>query len=130
MLNEFTVSTGNHNEMIDITHEIQNIVQKSGIMDGICTVHVPHTTAGVTVNENADPDVRRDIIHALNQIVPANMGFHHGEGNSDAHVKTSLMGMTRPLIIQKGQLVLGTWQSVFFCEFDGPRRRKVYVHVQ
>ena len=113
--------------MVDITGNIASIVGEEGIRSGICHVFVPHTTAGVTINENADPDVPRDILTTLSRLVPANGSYRHAEGNSDAHVKASLMGSSVTVIVENGELVLGMWQSIFFCEFDGPRTRKVYV---
>ncbi len=114
-------------QMIDITDSIQSLVREQGVRQGICIVFVPHTTAAVTINENADPDVVRDITAAMERTVPADGHYRHREGNSDAHIKTSLFGASETVIIEGGQLVLGTWQSVFFCEFDGPRTRKVFV---
>lgn len=121
------VKTNKQTELIDITSEINKIIINKNISDGICVVYVPHTTAAVTINENADPDVMRDILYELNKVIPYNDGYHHGEGNSAAHIKTSLTGSSEMIIIENGSLVLGTWQSVFFAEFDGPRTRKVYV---
>lgn len=115
--------------MVDITSLVQKEVSKSGIAEGICTLYVPHTTAGVTVNEGADPAVCEDIIGKLNDLVPPHAGYRHMEGNADSHVKASLMGSSVSVIIEDGRLVLGTWQKIFFCEFDGPRSRKVYVKV-
>jgi len=126
MINEISLHTHERCEMIDITHEVAPLV--SGIKEGVVTVYVKHTTAGITINENADPDVRRDILWKLEKLVP-NHGFHHSEGNSDSHIKTSLMGSSVQVIVRDGQLQLGTWQSIFFCEFDGPRRRKVVVQI-
>ncbi len=114
-------------QMIDITASLQSLVREQGIREGICTVFVPHTTAAVTINENADPDVVRDITAAMERIVPAAGPYRHREGNSDAHIKVSLFGASETVIIEGGRLVLGTWQSVFFCEFDGPRTRQVLV---
>jgi len=115
--------------MIDITRDINAIVSDSGIQQGLCTVFIPHTTAGVTVNENADPDVPRDMLMEINKIVPLQDGYAHMEGNSAAHIKSSLFGCSSNVIISEGSLCLGTWQSVFFCEFDGPRERTVWVQV-
>lgn len=115
--------------MIDITSIVENIVRESGIKDGVCHVFVPHTTAAVTINENADADVVRDILSTLSKLIPYKDDYKHMEGNSDAHVKASLMGNTSTVIIDEGRLVLGTWQSLFFCEFDGPRKRKVMIKV-
>lgn len=115
--------------MIDITAEVQSVVSESGISDGVCHVFVPHTTAGITINENADPDVPRDILSTLNKLVPQSAGYQHTEGNADSHVKASLMGSSVTVFIDKGRLALGTWQGIFFCEFDGPRHRRVMVQI-
>ncbi len=113
--------------MIDISDDVRRIVARDNIVNGICLIYVPHTTAGVTINENADPDVPRDILAALERAVPTQAAYRHAEGNSAAHVKASLMGASATVIIAEGQLVLGTWQSVFFCEFDGPRTRQCVI---
>ena len=126
---DFKVVSKNKNEMIDITEEIKDIVVKSGITDGFAVVYVPHTTAGVTINEGADPSVKRDIIHLLAKIIPENGNYHHLEGNSDAHIKASLIGSSINILIDDKKLVLGPWQHVFFYEGDGPRNRHVYVDV-
>ncbi|MGB9678788.1 MAG: secondary thiamine-phosphate synthase enzyme YjbQ [Thermoanaerobacteraceae bacterium] len=122
------LNTMKKQEMINITDVIEKFILESKIEEGICTVFVPHTTAGVTINENADPTVVEDILNALDRIVP-DIRFKHLEGNSDAHIKASLMGSSVNLIIEKRNLVLGTWQGVYFCEFDGPRKRKLYVRL-
>ncbi len=122
-----SVKTNAHNEMIDITASVENAISATGITDGFCMVYVPHTTAGVTINENADPSVRRDILSALKHIVPDNLNYTHMEGNSTGHIKASLMGSSVTIGITDGKLVLGTWQGIFFCEFDGPRQRKAVV---
>jgi secondary thiamine-phosphate synthase enzyme len=116
-------------EIVDLTSAVQGVVASSGAKDGLCVVFVPHTTAGVTINENADPDVRADILTALRRAVPDNIPFAHSEGNSPAHIKASLIGSSVTVIIADGKLRLGTWQGVQFCEFDGPRSRKLYVQV-
>ena len=116
--------------MIDISNEINNLVKKSGIREGFCRVFVPHTTAGITINENADPAVKEDIIKYLRKIIPKNYEFSHLEGNSDAHIKTSLIGNALDVLIHEGELVLGTWQGIMFAEFDGPRNRKIYDQIQ
>ncbi|MGN0708724.1 MAG: secondary thiamine-phosphate synthase enzyme YjbQ [Anaerovoracaceae bacterium] len=123
------VRTTEHTQLIDITDEVRSAVRKSGVMDGLCTVFVPHTTAAVTINENADPDVVRDCIMEINKIVPWEDGYRHFEGNSAAHLKSSLTGCSEQIIIEDGRLVLGTWQGIYFCEYDGPRERKVIVKV-
>ena len=123
------VKTTKHTQMLDITHLIQKAVTESGIRDGLCIVFVPHTTAAVTINENADPDVVRDLTTEINKIVPWEDGYHHMEGNSAAHLKSSMIGFSEQIIVEEGRLLLGTWQGIYFCEYDGPRNRKVYVKV-
>jgi len=117
-------------QLIDITGEVQAAVTALGVKEGVCTVFAPHTTAGVTINENADPSVRRDILHEIDKIVPFEDGYTHGEGNSAAHIKASLVGSSVQVLLEDGRLALGTWQGIFFAEFDGPRHRKVYVTAQ
>jgi len=128
-LSGFNVRSSRQTEWIDITAGVQQAVADSGIAEGICVVFVPHTTAAVTVNENADPDVPRDVDYALNMISPDRVEFRHGEGNSAAHAKTSLVGPSITLIVTGGRLLLGTWQGIWFNEYDGPRTRKVHVRV-
>ena len=128
-MNEFSVETKRRIEMIDVTDRVAAIVRESGVQSGISVVFTPHTTAAVTINENADPAVPHDIIEKLSELIPQRGGYRHGEGNSDAHIKSSLVGASETVIIEGGRLVLGTWQSLFFCEFDGPRKRRVYVTV-
>ena len=123
------VRTGTRTVLVDITSDVQKEVTKAGIDSGICVVYVPHTTAGVTINEGADPAVCHDILNKLNQLVPEGAGYRHLEGNSDSHIKASLMGNSATILVEGGRLVLGTWQKVFFCEFDGPRNRKIYVKI-
>jgi secondary thiamine-phosphate synthase enzyme len=128
---ELRVSTRVRTEMIDITGQVEAVVRQSGIANGSVIVYCPHTTAAITINENADPDVVHDILLALDEAVPRpNSGFRHSEGNSDAHCKSSLVGCNEQVLIQDGRLTLGTWQAIYFCEFDGPRSRRVIVHVQ
>lgn len=127
-MNTISVNTKAREEFVEITSEVQQAVAESGVKDGTCLVFCPHTTAGLTINENADPDVVSDILKHLRKMVP-NEGFAHSEGNSDAHIKASLMGPSLNLIVKDGRLVLGTWQGIYFCEFDGPRNRKVHVGV-
>ncbi len=115
--------------MIAITSKIQDIISKSGIKSGVCHIFVPHTTAGLTINENADPDVVEDMLKEVNKIVPFEDGYKHSEGNSAAHIKASMFGFSQQVIIEEGKLMLGIWQGIYFCEFDGPRSRKVYVKV-
>lgn len=122
-----TVRTSRRKEMLDITSKLQKAVSEGGMSDGIVVAYVPHTTAGITINENADPDVSRDILSHLESLVPASSNFRHVEGNSDAHIQSTLTGSSVSIIVENGKLVLGTWQSVFFCEFDGPRTRKIHV---
>jgi secondary thiamine-phosphate synthase enzyme len=128
-LSAFNVRTGGATDWINITGEVQKIVSASGVREGICVVFVPHTTAAVTINENADPDVPRDVNLALNAISPDRSEFHHSEGNSAAHTKTSLVGPSITLIVTGGRMLLGTWQGIWFNEYDGPRTRKVHVRV-
>ncbi len=115
---------------VDITARVQERVTASGVANGICTVFVPHTTAGVTINENADPDVLHDLLLALNHAVPEQSAFRHAEGNSTAHVKSSLMGSAQTILIRDGRLALGTWQGIYFAEFDGPRTRRVWIDIR
>lgn len=130
MVKRFSIRTKGRDSLVDITGEVKEIVRESGVDEGICIVFVPHTTAGVTINENADPDVTRDIIMELDKMVPHDDGYMHLEGNSAAHIKSSMMGSDQTIIIENGRLVLGTWQGIYFCEFDGPRTRNVVVKVQ
>jgi len=121
------VKTRNRNEMKDITSAVQEEVARTGVQNGVCTVYVPHTTAGVTINEGADPAVCEDILSKLQELVPPNAGYRHLEGNADSHIKASLMGSSVSVIVENGRLVLGTWQKIFFCEFDGPRTREAHL---
>ena len=124
-----TASTTQRVDLIDITAQVQKVVTETIVENGIVTVYVPHTTCGITINEGADPDVVRDIKYQLEKLIPYQQGYHHMEGNSDSHIKTCLVGSSENIIIEKGQLVLGTWQSIFLCDFDGPRTRKVYIKI-
>jgi secondary thiamine-phosphate synthase enzyme len=126
-MQEFAVPTRSRAEVVDITREVQAGLDREDVTEGVCHVYIPHTTAGVTINENADPDVTRDLIHILGQLVPHRGDYRHGEGNSDSHAKASLVGFTATVPVTGGRLVLGTWQAVYFCEFDGPRRRRCIV---
>jgi secondary thiamine-phosphate synthase enzyme len=126
-MKEISLETHSRVEMIDVTAAVQKAIREEKIEEGICLVYTPHTTAAVTINENADPDVPRDIIAALDRAVPFSADYRHAEGNSAAHVKSSLVGASELIIIENGRLVLGTWQSIFFCEFDGPRTRKCII---
>jgi len=121
------VKTTIKEDLIDITPKVQEEITSSRVKNGLCLVYVPHTTAGVTINENADPSVKEDLLMTMKKLVPDSLSFKHLEGNSPAHVKSSLIGSSINLIIEEGRLSLGTWQGIFFCEFDGPRRRKVYI---
>ena len=123
------VQTAKHTQMLDITAQVQKAVTESGVKNGVCMVFVPHTTAAVTINENADPDVVRDFTTEINKIVPWEDGYHHMEGNSAAHLKSSMIGFSENVIIEDGRLVLGTWQGIYICEYDGPRSRRVFVKI-
>lgn len=123
------VKTSSQTELIDITADIERSVQSEGIDEGVCFLFVPHTTAAVTINEHADPSVRSDILMVLNKIVPWEEAYRHLEGNSPAHIKASIIGASEMVAVEKGRLKLGTWQGVFFCEFDGPRTRKIHVRL-
>jgi secondary thiamine-phosphate synthase enzyme len=125
----FTIDSRQRVELIDITAQVCAAIRTSGINDGLATVYTPHTTAAITINENADPDVARDLVAALNKLVPFDDHYRHAEGNSAAHVKSTLVGVSETLIVIDGAPQLGTWQGVYFCEFDGPRRRQVQVKV-
>lgn len=124
-----TVKTKTKTELVDITADVEKIVREADVRTGLCMVYVPHTTAAVTINESADPTVKSDILKVINDIIPWDAGYRHLEGNSAAHIKSSLVGASELFIIENGSLVLGTWQGIFFCEFDGPRTRKVQVRV-
>jgi secondary thiamine-phosphate synthase enzyme len=123
------VKTDKRTQLLDVTREIENVVKDSGVRSGICHVYVPHTTAGVAINEHADPDVARDIEGTLDRLIPRNGPYRHSEGNSDSHIKSALTGTSQAIFIENGKLVLGTWQGIFFCEYDGPRERRLYVKV-
>lgn len=124
------VKTGSRIQFADITSRVQEVISKSGVKEGIAVVYVPHTTAGVTINEAADPAVAQDIVGKLSQLVPHDNSYRHAEGNSDAHIKATLVGSSVHLIVSRGAAALGTWQGIFFCEFDGPRTRKVFIKIQ
>lgn len=123
------ISSRQHVEMIDVTKEVRRALLDTGVRTGMAILFVPHTTAAVTINENADPDVVRDMLMELNKIVPLEDGYRHGEGNSAAHIKSTLVGASETLLIEDGEPVLGTWQGIYFCEFDGPRRRKMCLRI-
>lgn len=127
MLLTFSIKTKERTEMVDITRQVEAEVEKAGIKNGMCTVFIPHTTAAVTINENADPDVTRDMLMEMNKTIPFEDGYRHYEGNSAAHIKASLFGFSEHLIVENRSLVLGTWQGIYLCEFDGGRTRKVLV---
>ncbi len=126
-MRSFEVTTSQKTELVDITGRVQGAVTDSGLEDGIVFVYCPHTTGGITINEGADPAVKEDIIAVLNHVIPWNLDYKHLEGNSPAHIKASLVGSGVHLIVENRNLKLGTWQKIFFCEFDGPRRRKVWI---
>lgn len=129
MVETVTVQTGGHEELIDITGLVEKIIEKDSVSDGVCFIYTPHTTAAITINENADPAVSRDIVKGLRHLKFEQVDFSHGEGNSPAHLKSSLIGCSETVFIENGRLVLGTWQGIYFCEFDGPRTRKVHVRI-
>jgi secondary thiamine-phosphate synthase enzyme len=122
-----SIKTHAQTEMIDITGRVQEAIETAGFQNGLCILYVPHTTAGITINESADPSVRDDILMVLNQMVPWKANYKHMEGNSPAHVKSSLVGASQLVVVENGRMVLGTWQGIFFCEFDGPRTRKLLI---
>ncbi len=124
-----SVKTRERTELVDITTEVQQLLRKSGVEKGFCMLYVPHTTAAVTINESADPSVKSDILKVLNQVIPWDADYRHLEGNSAAHIKTTLVGSSELIAIDGRKLVLGTWQGIFFCEFDGPRNRKIHVRI-
>jgi secondary thiamine-phosphate synthase enzyme len=127
MLKMLSIPTHDKTEMLDITSEVQKVVQQSKQQEGLCCVFIPHTTAGITINENADPSVQVDILQEINKVIPFDDNYSHLEGNSAGHIKASLTGSSVTVIIENGKLKLGTWQAIYFCEFDGPRSRKVWV---
>ena len=129
MLKTISVKTSAQTEMVDVTSQVQSELSKSGIEEGRLTLYVPHTTAAITINEGADPAVKADILMVLNQMVPWKANYKHMEGNSPAHVKTSLVGAAETVLVSGARLVLGTWQRIFFCEFDGPRNRKLHLQI-
>jgi secondary thiamine-phosphate synthase enzyme len=129
MIHTLSVRTNSRIEMVDITRKIQEQVKNSGVTEGVCHVFVAHTTAGLTINENADPSVQSDIIMVLNKIISDRESYRHSEGNSPAHIKASLMGPNLKILVADGRLLLGTWQGVYLCEFDGPRTRKVHIKI-
>lgn len=126
-MKEISVGTTNHTQFVNIDGKVQEAIAEAGLKDGICHIFVPHTTAGITINENADPDVVADIIQALERTIPWRANYAHAEGNAAAHVKASVMGFSQSVPVNGGKLAFGTWQSLYFCEFDGPRTRKVRI---
>lgn len=129
MIRQLRVQTKSRTELVDITQGVQRLVTESGIRSGVCYVFVPHTTSGITVNENTDPNVGRDILKELNKVVPFDDQYSHSEGNSAAHIKSTIVGVSKAVMVEEGRLALGTWQAIFYCEFDGPRERRVFVKV-
>jgi len=129
MAEEINLTTSKRNELIDITNQVKNIIKQSKIKQGICIVYCPHTTAAITINESADPDVQRDILINLSKIIPEKGDYKHSEGNSDTHIKSSIIGASETLIIKDNDLILGAWQNIYFAEFDGPRNRKVWIEI-
>ena len=133
MVKYINVKSKSRNEFIDITEMVQDAVKDSGVKNGICYLYVPHTTAGITINEGADPSVKRDILNALSRLIPHEMNYAHREGNADAHIKSTIVGSSVNVIIDDGKIILGTWQSIFFCDFDGPRHRRIaikFIHTE
>lgn len=128
-MEKINLKTSRRIEILDITREVENVVKKNKTKDGICFIFCPHTTAGLTINENADPSVRRDMINTLNKLVPADVDYEHAEGNADSHIKSSLFGSSLTIFVEGGELALGTWQGIYFCESDGPRSREVWIKV-
>jgi secondary thiamine-phosphate synthase enzyme len=129
MIEELQIRTPKRSALVEITGEVRRLVSKSGVKEGICYIFVPHTTAGVTINENADPTVRSDLLRELDKVVPWDDGYDHAEGNSAAHIKSSIVGVSQFVLISEGELRLGTWQGIYFAEFDGPRTRSVVVRI-
>jgi len=128
-MEKIALKTNTRVDLLDITTKVQAAVAKSKVKDGVCFIFCPHTTAGLTINENADPSVRRDIVNALNKLIPGGAGYAHSEGNADSHIKSSLFGASLTIFIENSQLALGTWQGIYFCEGDGPRSREVWVKI-
>ena len=129
MLQTLSVPTSRHTEFLDLTSRIEDVVRQSGVAEGLCHIFVPHTTAAVTINENADPSVKADVLMVLNKIIRDREPYRHSEGNSPAHIKSSLVGPQLTVLVTGGRLLLGTWQGIYFCEFDGPRSRQLHVKV-
>lgn len=129
MIRHINVKSRARTEFIDITEKIQEVIKEENVREGVCYIYVPHTTAGITINEGADPSVQRDIISTLNRLIPFEGDYHHREGNADAHIKSTLVGVSQVVFIESGRLSLGTWQAIYFCEFDGPRHRRVHLKI-
>lgn len=129
MIHKIQVRSSSKTQFIDITGSVEEALRKTGVRNGVCYLYVPHTTAGITINENVDPAVSRDLLMQLDKIVPLEERYHHLEGNAPAHIKASLVGFSQMVFVESGRLVLGTWQGIFFCEFDGPRNRNVFIKV-
>ena len=129
MLKEIAIQTNTQTQILEITAQVQKVVSESGITEGLCCVFVPHTTAGVTINENADPSVKQDIVMELNKVIPFDDNYSHSEGNPAAHIKASIIGSSVNIPLKNNNLLLGTWQGICFCEFDGPRQRHFYVKI-
>jgi len=129
MIRQLRVQSKSKTELVDITQGVQRLVAESGVRSGVCYIYVPHTTSGITINENTDPNVGRDILKELNKVIPFDDNYSHGEGNSAAHIKSTIVGVSKAVMVEEGRLALGTWQAVFYCEFDGPRDRRVFVKV-
>lgn len=129
MIRYINVKSRMRTEFIDITERVQEIINEEGVKEGICYIYVPHTTAAITINEGADPSVQRDIISTLNRLIPFEGDYHHREGNADAHIKSTIVGVSQYVMIEQGKLSLGTWQAIYFCEFDGPRHRRVHLKI-
>lgn len=129
MIRHINVKSRARTEFIDITEKIQEVIKEEDVREGVCYIYVPHTTAGITINEGADPSVQRDIISTLNRLIPFEGDYHHREGNADAHIKSTLVGVSQVVFIESGRLSLGTWQAIYFCEFDGPRHRRVHLKI-
>jgi secondary thiamine-phosphate synthase enzyme len=129
MLYPIEITTQSRTELADITEEVRKAIKKSGVRSGTCIIYVPHTTAAVTINENYDPSVCEDIVTVLNRMVPHSAHYSHTEGNADAHIKAAIIGSSRTVFFEEGKILFGTWQGIFFCEFDGPRRRRVLVKI-
>jgi len=128
-MEKFVIKTNKRKEFVDITERVEQVIQNLKIKDGICFLFVPHTTCGITINENADPSVRVDIMDKLEELIPENAGYSHSEGNADAHIKSSILGHSLIVFVENSSLVLGTWQGIYLCEFDGPRTREIWIKV-